>query len=169
MQNIAFVRNVNQGQRGHPSAQELIDAFVGAGASEIFTFRSNGTLVFNADLPEVVADRLRESSPLRGREVFLRAAEFVESMLRFEGVHNESRLEVTLFDEAIDISQLTGLASASARGRCEIVESGNGWALVLNHVESRSNGTPVVEFVTGAPATSRSLATMVALAERLSA
>lgn len=169
MQNVAFLRNVNQGQRGHPSTVDLLAALVESGASDVFAFRSNGTLVFDADDPVGVAERLRAAVALGGREVFVRPSELVESMLQLEGMHGVQGLEVTLFDSATDLSQLEGLESAMALGHCEIVESAPGWALIYNRIDRRSNGTPVAEFVIGGPATSRSLATMVALARRLDA
>ena len=43
---------------------------------------------------------------------------------------------------------------------------GTAGASVLNDVERQSNGTPVVERITGGPATSRSLATLRKVVER---
>ncbi|HWR85528.1 MAG TPA: hypothetical protein VN200_06005 [Rhodoglobus sp.] len=48
MLHVAFFRNVNQGQRGHPATAELVSAF---GDVEAVPFRSNGTLVFDAHDP----------------------------------------------------------------------------------------------------------------------
>ena len=159
MQQIAFFRNVNQGQQGHPSTYDLLAVVSAAGATEAFAFRSNGTVVFDGEV---------DDAAIQGdRDVFIRPVSFIERFLRFEGSADEGRLELTLFDPHLELGCSDALEAASQRGRCEIVESGAGWALVLNHVDRQSNGTPVVERVTGGAATSRALSTVIALARKL--
>lgn len=160
MQHIAFFRNVNQGQRGHPGTDELVASIEAAGGTGVFAFQSNGTLVFEAEDGAEVARRLE-------REVFIRPADFLQPLLRYEGMPASSRLELTLFDPESELVGGDALALATRRGRCEIVERGAGWALVLNHIEHQSNGTPVVERVIGSAATSRGLPTLLRLAHRL--
>jgi uncharacterized protein (DUF1697 family) len=40
---VALLRNVNVGQRGHPSTDDLLSAFAAAGATHAVSFQSNGT------------------------------------------------------------------------------------------------------------------------------
>ena len=169
MQHIAFFRNVNQGQRGHPSTEDLLAAVHSAGGSDAFAFRSNGTVVLKAESGNDVQSRLRmdAAGPLADRMVFVRPASLLEQFGPHGGSPAFGRLEVTVFDPEVQLNDVAAIESASRRGRCEIVAHGEGWALVLNHVDRQSNGTPVVEKITGRAATSRGLPTLLALAERL--
>ncbi|WP_375385063.1 GNAT family N-acetyltransferase [uncultured Microbacterium sp.] len=45
---VAFFRNVNQGQRGHPATSHLVEAMTDAGFTGIAGFRGNGTVVGTA-------------------------------------------------------------------------------------------------------------------------
>jgi len=168
MQFVAFFRNVNQGQRGHPSTADLLTAVHATGATDAFAFRSNGTVVFDSGDIDSVAGALQREQ-LSGREVFVRPATFFESLMHLKGSPLESRLEVTIFDSETSLTEADAdvVHDAERRGRCEIVESGAGWALVLNHSERQSNGTPVVERIIGGPATSRGLSTLIGLARQL--
>ena len=170
MQFVAFFRNVNQGQRGHPSTADLLTAVHATGATDAFAFRSNGTVVFDSGDIDSVAGALQREQ-LSGREVFVRPATFFESLMHYEGSPLKSRLEVTIFESETSLAEAEADADvvhdAERRGRCEIVESAAGWALVLNHSEHQSNGTPVVERIIGGPATSRGLSTLLGLARQL--
>ncbi|MCR2763794.1 hypothetical protein NQ152_09770 [Microbacterium sp. zg.B48] len=42
------MRNVNQGQRGHPSTDAILAGFADAGCPDAVTFQSNGTILFDA-------------------------------------------------------------------------------------------------------------------------
>ena len=44
MRCVAFLRNVNQGQRGHPSTADIIAGFADAGCPDVELFQSNGTV-----------------------------------------------------------------------------------------------------------------------------
>ena len=169
MQHIAFFRNVNQGQRGHPSTGDLLAAVHSAGGSDAFAFRSNGTVVLKAESGNDVQSRLRmdAAGPLADRTMFVRPASLLEQFAPHAGSPTLGRLEVAVFDADAHLDDVGAIGSASRRGRCEIVAHGKGWALVLNHVDHQSNGTPVIERITGRPATSRGLPTLLALVERL--
>ncbi len=45
MKVVAFVRNINVGQKGFPSRPQLEQAFLAAGALSVVSFQSNGTVV----------------------------------------------------------------------------------------------------------------------------
>ena len=49
MLHVAFVRNLNQGQRGHVSTTDLVAAFDDAGCHDASPFQSNGTIVFSGE------------------------------------------------------------------------------------------------------------------------
>ena len=54
---VAFFRNVNQGQRGHPSSADLLAALADAGGRDAVAFQSNGTVVFtDAPASETAGD-----------------------------------------------------------------------------------------------------------------
>lgn len=161
MEHVAFVRNVNQGQRGHPSTADLLEAFAAAGATAT-AFRSNGTLVFEAADPTDVAAAVEARLD---RIVLSRPLAFVAEIVDRHGVGGEvHRRELTLFAEPeVD----AGLAAIeAARRHCAVIDSGPGWALVENGRDRQSNGTPTLEAVLGRPATSRGLPTLVALIDR---
>ena len=52
MTSVAFFRNLNQGQRGHVTTAQLVDAFVVSGAIGVRPVRANGTVIFTADNTE---------------------------------------------------------------------------------------------------------------------
>lgn len=56
MLQVALLRNVNQGQAGHPSTSDIRDAFAVAGCPDAVTFQSNGTVVFESDDPDAVVE-----------------------------------------------------------------------------------------------------------------
>ncbi|MBL0749655.1 DUF1697 domain-containing protein [Nocardioides sp. G10] len=60
---VAFFRNLNVGQRRSPSRDQLLDAFAAAGATDVLSHLSNGTVAFTAagdpqPLADAVAERL---------------------------------------------------------------------------------------------------------------
>ncbi len=57
-------------------------------------------------------------------------------------------------------------AREAARRRCRLLQTGPGWTVVLDERDRESNGTPVLERITGAPASSRGLPTLVQLVDR---
>ncbi len=48
MRHVAFLRNLNQGQRNNPSSAQLVESFERAGASNVSLVRGNGTVLFDA-------------------------------------------------------------------------------------------------------------------------
>ena len=133
MRHVAFVRNLNQGQRGHVTTAELVAAFVEAGCHDPVPFQSNGTVVFEGD-----AERAPDAAR---RELTLHAG-------------NRIVLDATAQAEA-------------GRRRCVLLDTGVGWVVSLNARCRESNATPVLERLTGAPATSRGLPTLIRLVASL--
>lgn len=170
MKAIAFFRNVNQGQRGHPASADLLGALADAGFADAVLFQSNGTAVMtDAASPGALDDVRRALAARTGvdREVFSMPLELVASLV---DVHSSApdatRRELTLHSGGVlDIHDPATVAEASHR-RCTLVDAGPGWVVTTNERERESNATPVVERLTGCPATSRGLPTLVRLVDR---
>ncbi len=50
-QHVAFFRNLNLGQRGSPTRAQLVAAFESAGAIDVTSVRTNGTVAFRSTAP----------------------------------------------------------------------------------------------------------------------
>ena len=151
MPSIAFFRNLNQGQRGCPSTEELRAAFRAAGARDIKPVRGNGTVLFESLDPETTARAVRGRLPPWDDDVFVRNSDWLADLLTT--VSSDDRAEVTLFEPTVT-------APAQRGKRCEIVSSGPGYAIVLNDSAGQSDGTATVERMLGLPATSRGVPTL---------
>ena len=169
MLSVAFFRNLNQGQRGSPSAAGVVEALELAGAQGVVPFQSNGTVLFDARDPDACAraavDRLAASSPWSD-VALVRSAEWLitfVSALRIDG-STFGRSELSLFAESV--SPVNSLPLAGAR--CTVVSGGAGFAVTENEREGESNATPTLERALGVPVTSRGLPTLSRLADRLS-
>ncbi|MGN8552915.1 UNVERIFIED_CONTAM: DUF1697 domain-containing protein [Microbacterium sp. SLM126] len=170
MRCVAFFRNVNQGQRGHPSTSDLLAAFADAGCTDAVAFQSNGTVVFTSHdaagvLPDVRAALTSRSGV--DREVYgmplPRVAALVDAHAAApDAVHRELTLHA---GGVIDIDDPAAIDEAAHR-RCRLVEAGDGWAVTANERDRESNATPVVERLTDRPATSRGLPTLIRLVDR---
>ena len=170
MQHVAFFRNVNQGQRGHPSTADLVGAFADAGCPDAVPFQSNGTIVFVATDPEtVIADAVVALANRTGleREGFgMPLPALARIVDAHAGEPDARRRELTLHTgDLIDPADPDVVREATHR-RCAVVDSGPGWAVLLNERDHESNGTPVIERLTGARATSRGIPTLMRLVDR---
>jgi uncharacterized protein (DUF1697 family) len=164
------MRNVNQGQRGHPSTSDILAGFADAGCPDAVTFQSNGTILFDSRSPRTVVEAAAEAIAARSgqaREVFWIPLSDVSAVVEKHGAASEPRrFEFTLHSGgALDLDDADVEAEAD-RNRCEIVDAGSGWALVRNSVEGEGHATPVLESLTGGRATSRGLPTLVRLVDR---
>jgi len=173
VQAVGFLRNVNQGQRGHPTTADILAAFADAGAPDAVTFQSNGTVVFDATDPaEVVRDAaqaLEARTGLRRAACALPLSEVARIVDAHAAQPDADRREVSFHaGERIDLDDptLTGIA---AQRRCRVVDAGDGWAVSVNDRRGEGNATPTIEEVTGRPATSRGLPTLVRLVARFGA
>ena len=170
MRFVAFVRNVNQGQRGHPSTADLVAAFANAGCPNVTPFQSNGTLVFDADDPDAVLDAALESLAATAgieragfRMDLDRLADLVAA---HAGADDAARRELTVHGGGILDPADPRVVREAAHRRCRLLDAGDGWAVFANERNRESNATPVVERLTDAPATSRGLPTLVRLVDR---
>jgi len=170
---VAFLRNVNQGQRGHPSTSALLTAFADAGCPGAVPFQSNGTIVLDADDPQTAtAEAVLALAARSGHEregFWMPLADVARIVDDHAGCPDAARRELTLHSGGtIDPADPVTIREAAHR-RCEIVESGDGWLVAVNERDRESNSTPTVERITGLPATSRGLPTLVRLIDRFGA
>lgn len=173
MQHVAFLRNVNQGQRGHPSTLDVRGSFIDAGCPEALTFQSNGTIVFTSETPDaVLADVVLALAARSGieREVFgMPLAELAHIVDVHAAEPDGHRRELTLHAGGTLSPFGPAVVREAAHRRCRVVDAGAGWAVLLNERDHESNGTPVVERLTGARATSRGIPTLTRLVDRFAA
>lgn len=170
MRCVAFLRNVNQGQRGHPSTADILAAFEDAGCRDAVPFQSNGTIVFEADDPAAVAETVVASIAARTgleRDAFwIGLDDLVEIADAHATAPDPHRHEFTLHGGGtIDPTDAEVIREAAYR-RCEVVDSGRGWTIIRNERDGEGNATPVVERITAGRATSRGLPTLIRLAGR---
>lgn len=170
MRCVAFLRNVNQGQRGHPSTADILAAFTDAGCRDAVPFQSNGTVVFEADDPAAVTETVVASIAARTgleREAFWMPFDSLVAVVEAHGATPDPRRhEFTLHGGGtIDPTDPDVVNEAVSR-RCEIVGSGTGWTLIRNERDGEGNATPVIERITRGRATSRGLPTLVRLVGR---
>ncbi|WP_169583654.1 DUF1697 domain-containing protein [Microbacterium thalassium] len=167
---VAFFRNVNQGQRGHPSTADLLGALGDAGGRDAVAFQSNGTVVFTDAPASGIAGDIPSALLARSgveREVFVMALDEIAMVVAAHaGAPDAPRLEVTLHRGGVLDIDDAAVAEEAAVRRCRVVGAGPGWVVSANERDRESNATPVVERLTGAPATSRGLPTLIRLADR---
>lgn len=167
---VALLRNVNQGQRGNPSTADIRAAFEDAGCRNVELFQSNGTVVFDADDPVEAAERASAAIAARSgleREVFsIALASLVEAVERYSDATDIRRYEFTLHGGAHLDPMAADVRTETDRHCCEIVDAGPGWAIICNRVDGEGHATPVLETLTGGPATSRGLPTVMRLISR---
>jgi uncharacterized protein (DUF1697 family) len=170
VQHVAFIRNVNQGQGGHPSTADLVGAFVDAGCPDAVAFQSNGTIVFETDDPDAaIADALAALEARSGiaREGFgMPLSDLARIVEAHAGEPEGHRRELTLHTGGVIAASDPDVMREAAHRRCRVVDAGPGWAVLLNERDRESNGTPVVERLTGARATSRGIPTLTRLVDR---
>jgi hypothetical protein len=164
------MRNVNQGQRGHPSTGDIRAGFADAGCPDVRTFQSNGTIVFDSDEPaETVADAAEAIAIRSGQErdiLWIPIADLVSIVDEHEGSDEPQRCEVTLHRGGTLTTQDPEVRSLARRYRCAITGAGEGWALVRNDIDGQGNATPLLEFLTREEASSRGLPTIQRLVAR---
>ncbi|WP_109210715.1 MULTISPECIES: DUF1697 domain-containing protein [Microbacterium] len=170
---VAFMRNVNQGQRGHPSTADILAGFADAGCPDARTFQSNGTVVFDSDRPAEVVATAEEAIAARSghaREILWTSMHSATEVVHKHGATPEPRrFEFTLHRGAAIDAHDADATAVAAEHRCAIVDAGRGWALVRNDVPGEGHATPVLERLTGERATSRGLPTLIRLVTRFGA
>lgn len=169
MRHVALIRNLNQGQRGHASTADLVNAFADAGCRNPTPFQSNGTVVFEGEA-SLAAEAMSALAARTGvtREVFVLAFdELADITAAHRHADDAMRRELTAHAQ-MTITLDEAVAREAARRRCAILETGAGWTITLNERDRESNATPVIEHLTGAPATSRGISTLARLVDRFS-
>lgn len=159
MSSVAFFRNLNQGQRGHPSTQLLLEAFAVSGARGARGVRGNGTVVFDADDPEgCLAGILAHLHALCDWQdvAFVRDLAWAADRADELVVHGD---ELSVFDGPPPAVPLAG------RG-CTVVAAGPGYAITANDLPRTSQATPTLERALGVPVTSRGASTIALVAAR---
>ena len=173
MRHIAFLRNVNQGQRGHPSTADVLGAFADAGAHHPVAFQANGTVIFTADDPRTAVDDAMAALAARSggeREGFWMSLPDLTEIVEAHAIEpNAARRELTLHRGGVLDPEDPELVRVASHRRCRIVDAGDGWIMSINERDRESNGTPVAELLTGTRATSRGLPTLVRLIDRFAA
>lgn len=167
---VAFLRNVNQGQRGHVTTGDVHGAFSDAGVAGAVTFQSNGTVVFYAVDPDVVIADVRASIAARAGfhlSIFSIDLACVEQVVdEGIGAPDADRRELTLFDAAAVFALSPEVDAIARTRRCTVLQSGPGWAVTANERDRESNATPTIEQIIGGPASSRGMPTLVRLVRR---
>lgn len=169
MRFVAFLRNVNQGQHGQPTTDDIRGAFEDAGCRDIRTFQSNGTVLFDADDPASVVQVAEVAVAERSghaREIFWIPLGRLTEIAAIADADAPGLYEVTLHSGGDIAAHRSGVADQARRRRCTVVASGDGWALVRNDVAHQGNATPLIEAATGARASSRGLPTVIRLIDR---
>lgn len=169
MRHVVFLRNVNQGQRGHPATADIVGALADAGFPDAAMYRSNGTAVVTgavdagslADIEAALAARSGQDRTV----LALPLAEVVR-VAREHGGTDAGRRELTVHAGGQLDAEDPVLGAVAERWGCRVVATGTGW-LVSSHLYDQGvSATPAVEEVTGSPASSRGMRTIVGLADR---
>jgi uncharacterized protein (DUF1697 family) len=168
-QHVAFFRNLNVGQRGSPTTAQIVEAFTRAGATDVTSVRSNGTVLFRSTAPARTRDRVCSSlirhtdwcdvAPVRDAPWVLALAERLRTL--------EGNAEVAVFDARRDFPQALPWRPEGAR--VTVVEADRRHALAVDDEPRTSYATPVLERLLGVPVTSRGAATLLRVADLLAA
>ncbi|SIR75173.1 hypothetical protein [Microbacterium sp. RURRCA19A] len=132
-------------------------------------FQSNGTVVFEGDA-ERAQDAALALAAHAGveREVFTLTLDRVRDIVSdHDPAPDANRRELTLHARNRITLDATAQTDAGRR-RCVLLDTGVGWVVSLNERARESNATPVLERLTGAPATSSGIPTLERLIDRFS-
>jgi uncharacterized protein (DUF1697 family) len=164
---VAFFRNLNVGQRGSPSTQQILDAFAAAGATDATSFRSNGTVVFTSSSPAHTRDRVCslliqqtdwcDVAPVRPARWVLDLADRLADV--------EGNAEVAFYDGRHDFPE--ALPWRPESGRLTVVAADRRHAIAVDDEPRTSYATSVLERLLDLRVTSRGAATVLAVADRL--
>jgi len=163
---VAFFRNLNHGQRGSPTRDQLLAAFAAAHATEVTPYQVNGTVIFRATEPTRVVDLVRATLAEAGWSDIapVRRASWVRTLVdQVRDVGDNA--EVSFYDSQRDFPE--PLPWRPARGGVTVVQADRLHAVSMNDEARTSYATPALEALLGIKVTSRALSTMRRLAERL--
>lgn len=182
MKVVAFIRNLNVGQKGFPSRGQLLAAFLAAGAHNAVSFQSNGTVVAEVEegvrlelLRDGAGEYLRAECGF-GEAIFVRELAAIRAAVDEDpyagiGAAGIDSTEyphryVSYYEYAGDLAGVFPLESA--KGDC-LVFRGTGQEAYSVAKEIRGVSgypTPLLEKRLQVPATTRSWATLVRLVGR---
>ncbi|MCF6379590.1 DUF1697 domain-containing protein [Nocardioides KLBMP 9356] len=163
---VAFFRNLNLGQRRSPGREQLLAAFAAEGATDVLSHQSNGTVAFTApgdpqQLADAVAARLTSVCDYADLAV-VRSVAWLDDL----GLAAlPDGCELTLYDTDDPFPEQ--LPFFDERAAATVLVADRRHAIVQNHVERRSNGTPLLEKLLDVSATSRGAGTVLRLLDRL--
>jgi uncharacterized protein (DUF1697 family) len=163
---VAFFRNLNHGQRGSPTRDQLLAAFAAAHATEATSHHVNGTVIFRASEPTRVVDLVRAALAEVGWSDVapVRRASWVRHLV--DNAHNVGdNAEISFFDDQHDFPE--PLPWRPESGRVTVVRADRLHAVSVNDEPRTSYATPALEALLGIKVTSRGMSTMHKLAERL--
>ncbi|WP_189825517.1 DUF1697 domain-containing protein [Streptomyces finlayi] len=168
---VVFYRNLNLGHRNSPDRATLEGALTEAGARQVRSFQTNGTVLFTADDPtgvvEQAAARLRTAAGFTEPGMVRDLAELAAIMgeLPFSAYDTGDptrRPTLTFFDGGTPLG--VTLPWTNPKGDVDFVGLYEGLVLsvVRQSADGSAGGSPTaeVERLTGAPATTRVLGTV---------
>jgi uncharacterized protein (DUF1697 family) len=164
---VAFFRNLNHGQRGSPTRDQLLAAFAAAHATEVTPFQVNGTIIFRASEPTRVVDLVRATLAEEAGWSDIapvRRASWVRDLVDHVGDVGDNA-EISFYDDHRDFPE--PLPWRPEEGRVTVVQADRLHAVSMNDESRTSYATPALEALLGIKVTSRGLSTMHKLAERL--
>lgn len=164
---VAFFRNLNLGQRGSPTTQQVLDAFAEAGAGDVTSVRVNGTVVFASSSPARVRDEVCSLLVLRTDwcdVAPVRSARWVHD-LADHLADVDGNAEVAFYDGRHDFPE--PLPWRPSAGRLTVVHADRRHAIAVNDEPRTSYATPELERLLGLRVTSRGAATVLTVADRL--
>ncbi len=97
------------------------------------------------------------------RAVFVLPFEAVADIVEGFAPETAQRLEFSVFDPRVTVEDLPASGI-----RCQLIASGQGWAVTRNDDDDHSQATPTIEHLIGSPVTSRGMGTMRGLVGRYS-
>ena len=172
MKFAAFFRNLNLGHGNAPSRAALEDAFVRAGADDVASFQTNGTVAFSArgtrparkvvrTVRQQLASELGFDEP-----VFLRDMPYLQTLLArdpFAGIEKAPPLYdfyVTFLHDNAKV--LPTLPTCNARGDVKVLLYTGSEVLSFNHITGKTMGNPnaFAEQLFGLPVTTRTWGTL---------
>lgn len=167
MKFAAFFRNLNLGHGNAPSKAALEGAFARAGADEVASFQTNGTVAFSAPGTRPARTVVRTVQRLMATElgfdepVFLRGMAYLQGLLArepFAGIDKAPPLYdfyVTFLHD--DATLLPTPPTGNARGDVQVLLYTGSEVLLFNHLHGKTMGNPNVfaEQLLGLPATTR--------------
>lgn len=170
IESVAFFRNLNLGQPRNPTRSQLTEAFSTAGATAVLSFQVNGTVLFTATKPDQTARTVVTLVTLvcgYADAVVVRSAHWVGELCRrlVSDGFTDAHAEVSVFDGPATFPQ--PLPWTPDPGRVTVIQADSQHAVSTNRTARTSYATPALERLLQVPVTSRGVATMVRLGQRI--